>query len=254
MVTILMHYKVVSCGSSDAGLVRQNNEDVWGELPELRLFAIADGMGGHRAGEIAARESINALFTYAKSISSINSRESAAEMMQGAVSYANQEVFRLSKTDEQYRGMGTTLCAVYFHDKAVVCVHVGDSRIYRIHRGKLEQVSVDHSLVRELIDLGQLNEKQAPDFLYRNILTKAIGTEPKVEPSINTLTPAKGDIYLLCTDGLTDMVADEEIEIILKKSPNIRDAVKQLISRAKERGGYDNITVVLMQIQEDHET
>jgi len=255
MVIEIMPYKVVSCGCTDPGRTRSNNEDVWVEDPELQIFAVADGMGGHRAGEVAAQEAVRNLFSFIKENTSTDqlnkiSLDEAQKLIERAIMHANNEIFRLGRSEEQYRGMGTTLCCVYFHPQGVINAHVGDSRIYRLHDHHLEQITQDHSLLRELLDLGQINEQQAPDFLYRNIITRAIGTAISVEPSFNIVVPVKGDSYLMCTDGLTDLVTLEEMEAILNNSPNIRDAVKTLVKTANERGGFDNITVVLMQIQE----
>ena len=253
MVIEIMPYKVVSCGCTDPGRTRSNNEDVWVEEPELQIFAVADGMGGHRAGEVAAREAINTLFSYIKEHASKEhldkiSLHEAQKLVERAIAHANSEIFRLGKSEEQYRGMGTTLCCVYFHPQGVISAHVGDSRIYRLHKKRLEQITHDHSLLRELLDLGQINEQQAPDFQYRNIITRAIGTGTSVEPSFQIIKPVQGDLYLMCTDGLTDLVTLEEMESIITQSPNIREAVKTLVKTANDRGGFDNITVVLMQI------
>jgi serine/threonine protein phosphatase PrpC len=252
-----MAYKISIYAQSDPGLVRQNNEDAWVAIPESRLFILADGMGGHRAGEIAAKEAIESLSnTMTKLFQSKPnlSLQEARQALQQAIEQANHLVYRLSRREEHLKGMGTTLCCVYFHEEGVICAHVGDSRIYRLRKGKLDLLTVDHSLVRELIDLGQLNEAQAPNFLYKNILTRAIGTEPTVEPSLHVEKCVQGDIYLICSDGLSDMLTHSQIAMILNRTSTIEDAGKSLISAAKQRGGHDNITVVMMQVQESHET
>lgn len=253
-----MRYKVVSCGCTDPGRTRSNNEDVWFEEPELQIFAVADGMGGHRAGEVAAKEAIQSLFSFIKKNTVQNplskiSVIDAKNLIERAIAHANGEIFRLGKSEEQYRGMGTTLCCIFFHPLGVITAHVGDSRIYRLNNKKLQQITHDHSLLRELLDLGQINERQAPEFLYRNIITRAVGTGAFVDPSFNIIEPIKGDLYLMCTDGLTDLVTLEEMETILNEASNIRNAVKLLVKTANDRGGFDNITVVLMLIQEEYE-
>lgn len=245
-------YKVLVCGRSDTGLVRQNNEDVWDGVPEFRFFVLADGMGGHQAGEVAAKEAVIATCRLMRKVwskHSILSLDDTRHAVQNAIEQANQFVYRLSRTDEQWRGMGTTLCCVQFHDNGVVYGHVGDSRIYRMRSKQLEQLTHDHSLMRELVELGQLQETQTPGFVYKNILTRAIGTEASVEPSVGSCDVRANDIYLMCSDGLTDMLSQDEIEEILKRSPTITEAAKLLISTANKKGGTDNVTVVLMKVQ-----
>lgn len=252
MVVHTMPYTVAAYGLSDVGLIRQNNEDVWGEIPELRLYALADGMGGHRAGEIAARKAVDTLLELVQQ-AHYHKRKCSLHKMRDTISHSfeqvNTAVYQLSRDDEHLKGMGTTLCSVYFHEQGVICAHVGDSRIYRLRDKKLEQLTSDHSLLRELIELGQLNDQQASEFLYRNIITKAIGTEPTVEPSVCAFDAAVGDIYLMCTDGLSDLVSHQELEAILNREKSLSKACHKMVNTAKERGGFDNITVVLMQIQ-----
>lgn len=251
-----MPYKILAFGHTDQGLVRQNNEDAWGEVVELGLFVLADGMGGHKAGEIAAREAVSTLCRMMrKALAHRHTMgiKELARVLKNAIEHVNASIYKLGHADEQLRGMGTTLCCVQFHHDGVIYAHVGDSRIYRLRKKKLDQLTSDHSLVRELIDLGQINEKQIPEFLYKNIITKAVGTEPNVEPSVHTCDIVDKDLYLMCTDGLTDLLKKEEIESILNHAPSIREATKTLINAAKERGGYDNITVVIMKVQEIHE-
>jgi cysteine desulfurase len=250
MMTHVMPYEVKAFGLSDIGLVRQNNEDVWAELPDLRFFVLADGMGGHQAGEIAARETVNALCHVVKKkfSSQILSLKEMREAVQRAIEHVNYFVYKMGKTNQELKGMGTTLCCLMFHEKGVIYANVGDSRIYRFRGKKLDQMTKDHSLLRELVDQGQLNEQQAMDFLHKNIITKAIGTEPKVVPSVSVSDICHEDIYLMCSDGLTDHLTQMEIAAILHTSSSIQEAVKQLVTKAKEKGGYDNVTVVVMKI------
>lgn len=249
-----MPYKVKAYGISDIGLVRQNNEDAWGKLPELNFYALADGMGGHRAGEVAAKEAIKALCDHFKQTVSIAgpklSLDEAYGLVQLSIEHANSTVYQLSKSDPELSGMGTTLCCIYCHPKGIIYAHVGDSRIYHLHNGTLAQVTKDHSLLRELVDLGQLDEKNSGDFLYKNIITKAIGTENLVEPTVQISEIVEDDIFLMCTDGLSDLLTLNEMEYILKESSDIEYSSKKLITKAIERGGYDNITVVVVRVDE----
>lgn len=250
-----MPLQILACGLSDPGLVRHNNEDVWGAVPELRFFVLADGMGGHRAGEVAAREAVSALCQLMKKAIGRKkeiSFQEARTLLHRSIDQVNSLIYKLSRSNEQYRGMGTTLCCMYFHDNMVVYAHVGDSRIYRLRNKKLEQLTIDHSLLYELMELGQLNDYQAPEFLYKNIITKAIGTAAMVEPTIQMGEILSEDIYMMCSDGLTDLLSTEEMEAILNKTPDMQNATKMLIKTANDKGGNDNITAVIMKVQEAH--
>lgn len=255
MVVRAMPYKVTGCGLSDIGLVRQNNEDYWHLLPDLNFFVLADGMGGHRAGEVASEEAVKALCQIIeKAIGSEDTELSIEEtngILQFAIEHVNDVVYQKGQSDEDLRGMGTTICCLLFHPQGLVYGYVGDSRIYRFRNKKLEQLSVDHSLLRELVDLGQMNSESSADLLYKNILTRAIGTESSVESSVHTTEVMDQDIYLMCTDGLSDVVTRKEMERILTTQPSIEKATKKLVETAKDRGGYDNITVVLAKVEYD---
>lgn len=252
-----MPYKVSFYGISDIGLVRQNNEDCWAQVPELNFFVLADGMGGHRAGEIAAKEAVKSLCEHFQQMIAIAgptlSVDEAHGLMQLSIENANQAVYELSQSESDFHGMGTTLCCIYCHPKGIVYAHVGDSRIYRLHEGILEQITKDHSLLRELVDMGQINESNAGDFLYKNIITKAVGTEISVEPSVHINDVVDNDIFLMCSDGLSDMVSLKEMEKVLQESQDIESAAKTLVVQAKEKGGYDNITIVIIKIKEMNE-
>ena len=163
----------------------------------------------------------------------------------------NTSIYQLAKQQIKLKGMGTTLCCLLFHPEGLLYAHVGDSRIYRYRDTKLEQLTIDHSLLRELIDLGQLSEQQAEEFLYNNIITKAIGTELCVEPAIEQTSIQIGDQFMMCTDGLSHLLSLTEIESILSQESE-EAAVKCSVRAAKRRGGYDNITVVLVKVQEKH--
>lgn len=251
MVVRLMPYKLLIHGQSDVGLVRHNNEDVWSGLFEDNFFVIADGMGGHQAGEVASREAISnlcLLFKQKFNSSPFPTLEKSQYLLFDIIQQVNEMIYRMGKSDPGLKGMGTTLCCILLHREGLVYAHVGDSRIYRLRQGKLEQLTQDHSLLRELIELGQIDEQNAQDFIYKNIITKAIGTESKVEPSVGVDSIAAGDVILMCTDGLSDLVSHKDIEKIMKETP-IEETSERLIQAAKRKGGFDNITVVIVQIQ-----
>lgn len=254
MACQVMLYKVSVYGISDIGLVRHNNEDSWRQLQDEQFFVLADGMGGHKAGEVASKETVNYLCTlFRQSFSSSLSISQAKQRLSEMIQQANLMVYQMGRENQGLKGMGTTLCCILFHSEGLIYGHVGDSRIYRFRQQQLEQLTQDHSLLRELIELGQLSEQQAGDFLYKNIITKAIGTEPCVEPAIKSTALETGDIILMCTDGLSDLVSYEEMQLILEQAPE-NEIAKQLVKRAKQKGGYDNITVVVVKVQDKYES
>lgn len=254
MVSIrLKPYRLQSCGLSDIGLVRQNNEDIWAQLPEDSFFLLADGMGGHQAGEVAARETSSVLCKIVqKKITPIIDTLSLPEikdLLDRAIRHVNVLVFKMSRTQSNLKGMGTTLCCLLFRGEHLIFAHVGDSRIYRFRNRKLKQLTKDHSLLMELVDQGQLDERQATEFIYKNIITKAIGTEPKVDPAIDIAEIEEDDLYLMCSDGLSDLVSLKEMEEVLIASATIQQATKRLVAWANEKGGRDNITVVIAKVK-----
>ena len=224
-----MSYNVESFGISDLGLVRKNNEDVFHELLIHRFFILADGMGGHNAGEIAAKEVVHHLSTsVCQILASEESLHNIPSLLHEAITKANRWVHQLSEQKHEFQGMGTTLCCLLMHQDSLVYANVGDSRIYRF-REDLTQITEDHSL-------------------YKNIITRAIGTSPHVEPDIKITSVQPGDIYFLCSDGLTDYVSDQEILKILLHQPCIKTASTQMIHAAKSKGGNDNITILMIRV------
>ncbi len=256
MLTRTIPYTIQACGRSDVGLVRDNNEDAWKVELQNNVFILADGMGGHSAGEIAAHTAVEHYTDLVKEKLSIETKADlmqAAKIMRELIREVNHAVHRMGRSDSDLRGMGTTLVVSYFHQEGMIYGHVGDSRLYLMRRKKLRQLTEDHSLVQELIELGELSEKRARDYSHRNIITKAIGTEPYVDPSVHQVEVKSGDLILMCSDGLTDLLTDEEIEAIVASSQTIEKKAETLIQEAKRRGGHDNITVILMKIQAAHE-
>lgn len=250
-----MPFTLTAYGLSDTGLVRKNNEDVWGSLPEHHLFVLADGMGGHQAGEVAAREATNYFLTHIKqcfeNAEKLSLSASAAmECIRYGLVQTNHFVYELSKTHELLRGMGTTMLCLYFHEESVVYAHVGDSRIYRVRDNRLDQLTRDHSLLRELLELGHMSERLVEECSYKNIITRAIGTEPFVEPTVEMDRLRPDDLYLLCSDGLTDLLSNDEIFEILDSPLTVEEKVRLLIVSAKKKGGHDNITCVCIEVKE----
>jgi serine/threonine protein phosphatase PrpC len=228
-------------GSTDVGRQRSSNEDSLVCSPPL--FAVADGMGGAKAGEVASGLAVQVL------------EEDDAEIgapveahLVELVREANRRIYELSTDDESRRGMGTTLTAARLHDGEVSLAHVGDSRAYRMRDGALEQLTNDHSLVAELERSGQITAEAAVHHPQRSIITRALGPEPDVEVDTYTLTGREGDVFLLCSDGLTGMISDEEVESILRGAGGLDEAARALIRAANQSGGRDNITVVLFRL------
>lgn len=252
-----MRYRVAAFGISDIGLVRHNNEDYWAAIPEINFYVLADGMGGHRAGEVAAQEAVKSLCSIVKkSLMKPEAKELSLEEVQGiigmAIEHCNAVVYQMGRSDYALRGMGTTLCCLLFHPTGLICGHVGDSRIYRLRSRTLEQITRDHSLLFDLVETGQLDERQASEFMYKNIITKAVGTESFLEPSVHIQDLQQGDIYLMCTDGLSDMLSAKDIEIALNMNSSLEETGHRLVNTANARGGYDNVTVVLTKVEKEN--
>ncbi|MDE3055866.1 MAG: serine/threonine-protein phosphatase [Verrucomicrobiota bacterium] len=230
------------CGLSDIGLQRSNNEDVWAALPEHHFFALADGMGGHNGGEVAAALAVTSLCDSVRQISKEERTEWTLELHQ-AIQKANQKIYELSRRETSLSGMGTTLCTLLWTPQKIIYAHVGDSRIYRRREGKLELLTEDHSFYTKWKRLG--SETPYP---YKHVITRAVGSTAKVKPTIAYADHRPGDLYLLCTDGLSDMLSLQEIEKGLKVHSDLFKNAEFLIDSAKQRGGSDNITLLLVQI------
>jgi protein phosphatase len=238
-VTGLGHVGVIT----DTGRKRRRNEDAY--VCEPPLFAIADGMGGAQAGEVASRLAAAAL------------KESGAKTLGGEerisdlIQEANRRVYDRSSTDPNTSGMGTTITVALVENGNVAFGHVGDSRAYLIRDGRMEQVTEDHSLVNELMKSGKLSREEAETHPQRSVITRALGTDPDVDVDTFTIEAKSGDVFLLCSDGLTDMVGEREIlQLVEVNRQDIDTALKSLVKAANRSGGEDNITVVAFEIAE----
>jgi serine/threonine protein phosphatase PrpC len=233
-------------GATDTGRKRRRNEDAYVVQPPL--FAVADGMGGPQAGEVASRLAAAALEE-----SSIGG--SGGEQVTGLIQEANRRVHAAASEQAAHAGMGTTMTVAVVEDGAVAIGHVGDSRAYRLRDHKLEQLTEDHSLVAELMRSGKLSPEEARIHPQRSVITRALGTDPDVDVDTYTVETQPGDVFLLCSDGLFSMVEDKEIENTLYRNRSDLDsAVKALIKQALKGGGEDNITVVCFEIGEPLES
>lgn len=228
-------------GLTDPGRRRRRNEDVF--VCEPPLFAVADGMGGAQAGEVAAGLA-------AAVLEEAHGDERGEERVASLIQEANRRVFQRSSEDMAASGMGTTMTVALVDaaEGSIAVGHVGDSRAYRIRGEQLEQLTDDHSLVGELLRSGKLSPEEAEAHPQRSVITRALGTEPDVDVDTFTVPAEPGDLYLLCSDGLTSMVSDGEIQALLVKIDDLDVAARALVDAANEGGGEDNITVVLFEI------
>jgi serine/threonine protein phosphatase PrpC len=228
---------------TDTGRQRNANEDSY--FVRAPIFVIADGMGGAQAGEVASKAAADA---FDVDLSEVSPEQVLAE----TIVTANRRIHELARADPSRAGMGTTLTAaiVDAEREEVSIGHVGDSRAYRLRKGRLEQLTRDHSLVEEMRRKGQLTEAQAEDHPQRSIITRALGPEPEVEPDIHTVPVAPGDVFLLCSDGLTTMLGDEQIAKLLDRAGSMEAAVRTLVDEANRAGGRDNITVLAFRLED----
>jgi PPM family protein phosphatase len=233
-------------GVSDPGRRRRRNEDAY--VAEPPLFAIADGMGGAQAGEVASGLAATVLQEPLEEIG-----EDGEDRVASLIREANRRVFQRSNEDAATSGMGTTMTVALVDPGGgtIAFGHVGDSRAYRVRGGELEQLTDDHSLVGELVRSGRLSPEEAEQHPQRSVITRALGTEPEVDVDTFTVESEPEDIYLLCSDGLTDMVSSREILAVVERADDLEDAARGLVDAANEGGGEDNITVVLFQVGGD---
>lgn len=247
--------------ATHTGMVRSHNEDAIASDADIGLAVLADGMGGYNAGEVASGIAVALIGSELRqsvartSLHRLGQAEGdllAIRLMRSAVLKANTSIFEAASSQPQYAGMGTTLVAMLLRDNRVTVVHVGDSRLYVLREDRLSQVTRDHSLLQEQIDSGTITKEAARRSQNKNLVTRAVGIEPEVDPEIHTYDVRPGDIYLLCSDGLNDMVEDEDIELTLNAmGANLPLAASQLVQMANDNGGRDNVSVILVKVKSD---
>jgi protein phosphatase len=236
------------------GMVRSHNEDSIAADAVVGLAILADGMGGYNAGEVASGIAAELIkVEMKKSLDGKSPRELntpyAEQLITQHAKQANAAIFHGSQSQPQYSGMGTTLVVALWHDNQISVGHVGDSRLYRLRGGALEQITRDHSLLQEQIDSGMITKEQARHSQNKNLVTRAVGIDPEVETEVHTYPVQMGDIYLMCSDGLNDMVTDEDIQTTLSSlAANLPLAAKQLVQLACDNGGRDNVSVILVRV------
>jgi serine/threonine protein phosphatase PrpC len=253
--------RAIATGLSDVGLQREHNEDSFVVLADYDLYIVADGMGGHRAGDVASRIATDTIAEFFKSTAHEDVTwpfhfdtalsEEENRLLTG-IRIANRQIFEQSAKSREYRGMGTTVVGALFSQKRnrMYIGHVGDSRCYRIRRGELRLMTRDHSLINDyLMAMPDLTEEQKSE-LPKNVITRALGMQDQVMVDLQSDEPQLGDMYLLCSDGLSGMMGDDEILDILMSTHDVVEGCRRLVARANEHGGEDNITAVLVRIDE----
>jgi serine/threonine protein phosphatase PrpC len=253
--------RAVAAGITDVGLQRDHNEDSFAILDELELFVVADGMGGHRAGDVASQLATHAISEFFRNTDSpdatwpyhFDARLTDEEnRLLSSIRVANRQILERSNRSQECRGMGTTVVAVLFaeKDQRAYIVHVGDSRAYRVRNRQIEQLTRDHSLVNDyLLAMPELTEDQRSE-LPKNVITRALGMQEHVAIDLQHTEVHEGDLFVLCSDGLSGMIDDEEMLEVVNRSEDLSQACRELVAMANEHGGEDNITAVLIRFEE----
>lgn len=246
-------------GDTNVGMKRTHNEDNLHLPVEEQLAIVADGMGGHASGEIASQMAVETVVEYFKNTHDDcevtwpfkldhGRRYDASRLITG-IKLANVRIFEAAQREAQYRGMGTTLVSAVFQDDQVLIGHVGDSRVYRVRDGEIQQVTDDHSLLNDYIRMKKLTAAEIATFPHKNVIVRALGMKETVQVDVYTETPRVGDVYLLCSDGLSGMIDDDVMLETVQRETDLDRVTERLIAAANEAGGVDNITVVLARME-----
>lgn len=246
--------RVIVAGETNVGMKRTHNEDNFDLLEDEKLYLVADGMGGHASGEVASKLAIETLREFFLSTAQDpeatwpykmdKSRGYEENRLITGIKLANLRIHESQQREPKLRGMGTTMAAILVIDEGVLVAHVGDSRVYRLRSGALEQLTEDHSLLNDYIKMKRLSEEEIANFPHKNVIVRALGMKDTVKVDTRLDPPQVGDIYLLCSDGLSGPVTDPEIAEIASSSPDLKVIASKLIERANANGGPDNVTVV----------
>ncbi|WP_099203062.1 Stp1/IreP family PP2C-type Ser/Thr phosphatase [Miniphocaeibacter massiliensis] len=237
--------------STDIGLQRKLNEDYYDNYvtDDFALMVVADGMGGHNAGEIASELAVKSFIYFFKE--NLDKFDNYQDLIKECISYSNGIIYDESHNNEDLLNMGTTIVVALVKGNSLYIANVGDSRAYFLNEYGFRQLSKDHSLVNDLLLSGTITEEEARNYVQKNVITKSLGAEEKVEPEMLAIDIEKNDMVLLCTDGLNGMLEDFEIQEILKKDLTLEEKVNELIDLSLDRGGFDNITISLLEIEEE---
>lgn len=252
--------KLASAGRTHVGMKRSHNEDSLRLFREENLFIVADGMGGHASGEVASQMSVETLAEFFRSTSEDDEITWPYKMDKGrkyeenrvvtGIKLSNRRIFESAARDRKLKGMGTTIVAAFFVNDLCYVGHVGDSRVYRFRDQTLTQLTEDHSLLNDYIKMRQLTPEEIEAFPHKNVIVRALGMKETVQVDVMHERPEKGDVYLLCSDGLSGMITDPDMEEMLRASDDLDELCDKLIDRANENGGTDNITVILVRCEE----
>ncbi len=247
--------RIEVAGETNVGMKRQHNEDNFSILEESGLYIVADGMGGHASGEVASKMAVDAMKDFFVSTAQDPERTWPYKMDRSrgyeenrlitGIKLANLRIYESAQRDVRQRGMGTTLVVLFAVEDGVYCAHVGDSRGYRIRDGKIEQLTEDHSLLNDYIKMKRLTAEEIANFPHKNVIVRPLGMKDTVKVDTRFEPSRADDVYVLCSDGLSGPVTDEELLEIVQSAPDLKQAASRLIQRANENGGPDNITVIL---------
>jgi serine/threonine protein phosphatase PrpC len=250
--------KIRCVGVTDTGKVREHNEDTIATDGDIGLLVLADGMGGYNAGEVASGIAVKTVLNLIREqveredltvLDKDTGMTRPSIILRDAIVRANKIIYQTARSQPQCEGMGTTIVAALFFDNRVSIAHVGDSRMYRLRSDRFEQVTMDHSLLQELVDRGFYSAEEAQRAANKNYVTRALGVEPNVDVELQEAIVHKGDVYVLCSDGLSDMVEDDDIHLTISTfSANLDTVAKQLIQLANDNGGRDNVSAVMAQV------
>jgi PPM family protein phosphatase len=242
-------------GLTHVGMKRNHNEDNFLLLPEERLFVVADGMGGHSSGEIASKIAVDELAEFFRMTAKDQdatwpykmdkTRNYDENRLATGIKLANVRIYERASSEQKFRGMGTTIVSIHFNQAYAYVAHVGDSRVYFFRAGMLKQVTEDHSLLNDYLKAKKLTPEEIEAFPHKNVIVRALGMKDTVQVDVSRIDPQDGDIFLLCSDGLSGMVTDQAICDVLKQQKDLQAACAQLIDLANANGGNDNVTCVL---------
>jgi protein phosphatase len=259
-VIVHLKGKLRCVGVTDTGRIREHNEDTIGTDADIGLVVLADGMGGYKAGEVASGIAVRTVMGLIKEAveredlgldDADTGMSRPGILLRDAIQRANKIIYQTAKTQANCEGMGTTVVSGLFFDDRLTIAHVGDSRLYRVRDRKLEQVTQDHSLLQELIARGFYSPEEAQRAAAKNYVTRALGVEPTVEVDVTSVPVQKDDLYLLCSDGLSDMVEDEDIQLTVSTfGANLETLARQLVLLSNDNGGRDNVSIVLVKVLE----
>ncbi|MFZ5470326.1 MAG: Stp1/IreP family PP2C-type Ser/Thr phosphatase [Myxococcota bacterium] len=250
--------RIEVAGNTHVGMKRNHNEDNYLLLPEEQLFCVADGMGGHSSGEIASKIAVDELAEFFKMTAKDadatwpykmdKTRSYDENRLTTGIKLANVRIFERASADQKFKGMGTTIVTVHFAAGHAYVGHVGDSRVYYFRNGVLKQLTEDHSLLNDYLKAKKLSPEEIEAFPHKNVIVRALGMKDTVQVDVNKLEPLPGDVYLLCSDGLSGMVPDPQMQEVLAHTRELDKACAQLIDMANAAGGSDNVTCVLARI------